>query len=126
MIRLILVMLTLVLICSGCGKEEPTPAQEQVESSAPESPAPETNVQSERESKGYFDILLDAKKQAKDLVALEPARQCVEAFKALEGRLPKDLDELKAAGIAPPNPPAGKKWIYDPETGEINLAPATE
>lgn len=146
MTRLVLIMSAFAFICAGCGKEEPKPAREQVEAPAqierapalekpapapvpaPElpAPAPEQDAKGQQESKGYFDIMIDARHQAKDLVALEPARQCVEAFKALEGRLPKDLDELKNAGVAPPKPPAGKQWSYNPETGEITLVPATE
>jgi len=130
--KLFIAIVLLGCLFAGCGRKEPPPAREQVESPAldaprpiaePDTPPPPTTAAPET-SKGYFDVMIDARHQAKDLAALQPARQCVDAFKAIEGRLPRDIDELKAAGLALPNPPAGKQWSYDSETGEVNLAPA--
>ena len=72
---------------------------------------------------GYIDQLTKTHREAKDMAAILPARQCIEAFHALNGRYPKDLDELHKAYPELPGPPTGQKYDYNPKTGEIQLVP---
>ena len=60
------------------------------------------------------------KRVAKQLSGLAMT-QAVQAFQALEGRLPKSLDELKKSGFEIPPPPKGTQYKYDPKTGKVEL-----
>jgi tetratricopeptide (TPR) repeat protein len=46
----------------------------------------------------------------------------VEAFRARRGRLPRDLDELMAAGLitSVPVDPDGNRYAYDPDSGRVS------
>jgi len=72
---------------------------------------------------GYFDVLMDARRRAKEMSRDLPARQTVEAFHALKGRFPRDLAELKKEFPAFPDPPQGMKYSYEPSTGKIEVVP---
>ena len=70
---------------------------------------------------GYLDTLGSAYTRAERMKALLPAKKCVQAFAAIKGRRPKDLDELKKEFPDFPQPPEGLRFKYDPQTGEIAL-----
>lgn len=74
-----------------------------------------------RSDEGYFDQLRKGHEQARELAALLPTKQAIDAFHALKGRYPKDLEELKTADLVIPAPPAGTEYDYNPKTGEIKL-----
>ena len=56
--------------------------------------------------------------------ALEAVTQAVQSFFINKERAPKNLEELVASGFLRklPTPPAGKKYVYDPEKANIALA----
>ena len=60
------------------------------------------------------------KRVAKQLSSLAMT-QAVQAYQALEGRLPKSLDELKKSGFEIPPPPKGTQYKYDPKTGKVEV-----
>lgn len=78
----------------------------------------------EAEPSGPLYDVVTMPRQMDMRATLMGAQNAVQAFEALEGRLPRDLDELNAAGLAPPLPPDGMKYQYNPNTGEIALVEA--
>ncbi len=56
--------------------------------------------------------------------ALEAVTHAVQSFFINKERAPKNLEELVASGFLKklPTPPAGKKYVYDPERANIVLA----
>jgi hypothetical protein len=75
------------------------------------------------ESKGYLETVVGQPRKVKQQMTVYSAMECIKAFYALEGRYPKDLDELKGQDLAAPPPPTGMKYAYDPQTGNIALEP---
>jgi hypothetical protein len=71
----------------------------------------------------YLGALNKAQKSAQKTTSAVGIDQALKTFFAEEGRYPKTLDELKSKGVAIPDPPAGMKWNYDPNTGEIKAVP---
>ena len=63
--------------------------------------------------------------RAKTVTGLASVRQSIAAFQALEGRYPKDLDELAQHGLAAPAPPEAMVYVYDPKTGKVELVPTS-
>lgn len=56
--------------------------------------------------------------------ALDAVTKAVQSFFINKERAPKNLEELVASGFLKklPAPPAGKKYVYDPEKANITLA----
>jgi len=56
--------------------------------------------------------------------ALDAVTKAVQSFFINKERAPKNLEELVASGFLKklPAPPAGKKYVYDPERANITLA----
>jgi hypothetical protein len=71
----------------------------------------------------YIGAALKAKKSAEKTTSAVGIDQAVKTFFAENGRLPKDLDEMKAKGVSVPNPPEGMKWSYDPNSGIAKAVP---
>jgi hypothetical protein len=55
-----------------------------------------------------------------------PINQAVQLFQVQEGRLPKTLDELVSKRYlgSIPAAPAGMKYDYSPQTGQVRVVPA--
>lgn len=71
---------------------------------------------------GYFGAVNKARRSATETAALTKLKQEIRRFKALKGRNPRSLDELeKWRGSSLPEPPKGRSYSYDPETGELSL-----
>jgi len=91
---------------------------------APESQAPpeaaKRPYKTQSRSGGYTGVLITARRRARETAALLGIRQAIQAFRATNGRLPADLDELKK-DYDIPEPPGGLEYGYEPKTGEINL-----
>ena len=111
----LLLLFALAVPVAGCGDSDPE------EKAGPNEKVGSKEKAGPEEPTGYVDLLLDAKNRAKDMAALEPARRCIQQFRVMKGRLPKDLDELRADYDELPAPPRGLKFRYDPETGELDL-----
>jgi len=56
--------------------------------------------------------------------ALEAVTMAAQSFFIAHERAPKSLEELVSSGYLRklPTPPAGKKYVYDPERANIALA----
>lgn len=72
----------------------------------------------------YLGAVAKGKKQADKLTDLG-IKQAVAQFYAVEGRYPKDLNELVAKKYLSslPPPPTGMKFQYNPATGEVKTVP---
>jgi len=92
----------------GCGK----PSQ-----SAPPPPRAPSAVDA------ALGTLGRAQQTAVKTVDLAALKQAIEMFQVDKDRLPKDLNELVAAGYLPalPQPPTGLKIEYDPATGQVRM-----
>jgi len=116
-----LIALAVLLVAAGCvekrkpasaGEATPTPA-------APTQDAPSSGKIVE----DYAKNLSTAPARAAAVVDIASIQKAVGAFEAMEGRLPKSLEELVAMRYLPQLPPVpqGKRLSYDPATGKIAL-----
>ena len=73
----------------------------------------------------YFSAIAKGKITAETTVETASLNQAVQLFLAQEGRFPKDLNELVGPNYLPklPEPPAGKKFVYNPANGEVKVVP---
>lgn len=73
----------------------------------------------------YLGAAAKAHKTATTKVAGTGLDQTIKLFYAQEGRFPKDLNELVRPEYlnAIPPPPAGMKYVYNPQSGEIKVVP---
>lgn len=71
----------------------------------------------------YAKNLSTAPARAAAVVDIASVQKAVSAFEAMEGRLPKSIDELVAMRYLPQLPPVpqGKRLSYDPATGKVTL-----
>jgi hypothetical protein len=76
-------------------------------------------------SGGYLGTVNKARRSAIQTAALTKLRKEIKRFRALKGRNPRSLEELKEwRGGTLPKAPAGRRYKYDPDSGELKLAPA--
>lgn len=71
--------------------------------------------------RGYIRTVVTAPQRVRQTLDVAAVRQCIQSFAALEGRYPKDLQELAQRDMAVPPPPEGYEYEYDPKTGEVSL-----
>ncbi|HOJ39209.1 MAG TPA: hypothetical protein PKW42_00715 [bacterium] len=71
----------------------------------------------------YSGVMIKAKRRAEGMTELLPLKQLIDSFRAQEGRNPSSLQELVEKGYTQeiPRPPAGKHYVYDPNTGSVTL-----
>lgn len=107
-------MLLAGLAVSGCGNKEPETA-----------PIPKGSENPLDAPARYGGALVQGKQAAVKAVGLAALNQAVKLYQAQEGRLPKSLNELIGPDYLPklPDPPSGKKFDYNPQTGEVKLVP---
>lgn len=69
----------------------------------------------------YLGAVAKAKRVAEKTVDSAALAQAVQLFYTQEDRFPRDLNELVAQHYiaAVPTAPAGTRWAYNPQTGEI-------
>jgi len=119
-------MIAALALASGCSKAPQSADKGQTDEQAgSEAKEPKKPQQAKPEPGGMpLDYVNTAVKQpkrvAKQLSSLAMT-QAVQAYQALEGRLPKSLDELKKSGFEIPPPPKGTQYKYDPKTGKVEL-----
>ena len=121
-------MAVFLALLSGCNKKL---SQELETSGADDS----TSVQSDSPNKpiaktgiaplDYLGAVSNAKTRSTQTLSLIPVQQAVQLFQGVEGRNPVSLEELAGSGYIGrlPQPPTGQKFIYDPKTGKVGLAP---
>jgi hypothetical protein len=69
----------------------------------------------------YLGAAAKAKQSSQKVVANVGLSQAVKQFYAVEGRFPKDLNELVTKEYIPslPSPPVGMKYQYNPSNGDL-------
>lgn len=72
----------------------------------------------------YPRLMTGTRDRARAMDVLLPLRQAIEAFAAVEGRYPRELEELVRHGYLPALPavPGGGRLHYDPADGSVSLA----
>ncbi len=111
------------LLAVGCGRKNPPQP-----TAAAASPATNTNATAVGQNPlmapvDYLGVLNKAQKTAVNVVDTASLKKSVDLFYANEGRFPKDLNELvtKQYYAQLPAPPYGKKFQYDPQSGQISI-----
>ncbi len=114
----------LVVALVGCSKSN-EPSQPAT-ASAP-TPANTNQPQSAGQAlEQYGHTLATAKTTAQRKVDTITVDRAIQAFQADRGQNPQSLDELIKEGFLPklPELPAGMKYNYDPQKGEVTVVPA--
>jgi hypothetical protein len=104
------------LLFTGCSKRESASQTTNASSSGNPVTAPVD----------YLGAIAKAKKAAEKTAGTAGITQAIQSFQVQEGRLPASLNELvtkKYISTLPP-PPAGMKYDYNPQTGQVRFLPA--
>ena len=118
----------IVLVAAGCvEKREPASTGEaKPAASAPAQEAPAQDAPAAGKIvEDYAKNLSTAPARAAAVIDIASIQKAVSSFEAMEGRLPKSLEELVAMRYLPQLPPVpqGKRLSYDPATGQVSLVP---
>ncbi len=123
--RIVLIPLAAFAIAlAGCGK-----SNESTQPATASAPAAATTNQPQSAGQAleqYGHTLATAKTTAQRKVDTITVDRAIQAFQADRGQNPQSLDELIKEGFLPklPELPAGMKYDYDPQKGEVSVAPA--
>jgi len=131
------VAVLLAIFFAACGPRPDNGTQEEpgAESRAQQTQKKQEKKQAEQQSGrqetdgggsgGYLGTVNKARRSAMKTAALTKLQKEIKRFRALKGRHPRSLDEFKKwRGGEMPKAPAGKRYTYDPDSGELKLAPA--
>jgi hypothetical protein len=83
---------------------------------------PDRQAKEFRQGSGYLLNTVDAMEVAREQIYEVEAQRAVQMFQVEHGRLPRDLQELKAKASPPLRqlkPP--RRYVYDPETGTVTV-----
>ncbi|HAM71978.1 MAG TPA: hypothetical protein DCM86_10080 [Verrucomicrobiales bacterium] len=71
----------------------------------------------------YLGAVAKAQHTSVNKLSLVGITQAIQQYQALEGHLPKTLDDLVTAKVLEqiPTPPQGMKFSYNPATGEVSV-----
>ena len=70
----------------------------------------------------YLGAVVQAQKHAEKVIDVSYINQAIQQFNAMEGRLPKDLNELVPNYMGKlPVPPYGTKLVYDATAGTVKV-----
>jgi hypothetical protein len=119
-------------LVSGCAKESTPPATATNTPAAnPPPPPPAAEQRPAGRADGnplnaaadYGGVLARSKRLAEKTVDAAALNQAIQMFHASEGRFPQSLNELVSQQYLPqlPVPPAGMKFDYNPNTGELKV-----
>lgn len=111
----VLLVLGLVLFV-GCGqKDETQPAKSTNETAATGNPV--------TAPVDYLGAVAKAKKSSEKTIDTVYLNQAIQMFHTMEGRYPKDLNELVTEKHIPkiPDAPYGMKIVYDATRGEVRV-----
>ena len=81
--------------------------------------------------KGYLAVTLGAYWSVQEMIALDRIKHDMQIYKAAEGNYPKNMDEfmekiIKPANIKLPLLPAGRRYVYDPNSEDYLMIEAPE
>lgn len=73
----------------------------------------------------YLGAVNQGRKKALKTIDHTALHSAIQLFNAQEERLPRDLNELVAKGYIStvPTPPAGSRFQYNPQTGDLKIVP---
>ncbi|HKI69798.1 MAG TPA: hypothetical protein VKA67_09425 [Verrucomicrobiae bacterium] len=73
----------------------------------------------------YVGAMGTAQSLAVKTADLSSIHEAIQMFQAEKSRFPKSLNELVQQKYLPrlPQPPHGMKFVYNPSTGQVNVAP---
>ena len=73
----------------------------------------------------YLGAVAKAKHFSEKSIDTSSLIHAIQQFYTEEDRFPKDLQELVTSGqlAAVPPPPAGMRWGYNPQTGQVRAVP---
>ena len=112
---------------AGCGKKEAPPAGTSTNKAAVFNNAISNNSSGNPLTAPVDYLGAVAKAQQSSLKSIDTAyiNQAVQQFQAMEGRLPKDLQELVAEKylVRLPQVPHGMKLEYEAATGKVKVVP---
>ena len=114
------------LVLTGC-PEKRRPAGSPAAKPAPGAPAKTADGAKPAGAQGpladFAKNLSDSEKKATEVVGLSELNKAVQQFNVIEGRYPRTLDELVASRFLPKIPvaPRGKRFIYNPKSGEVTV-----
>jgi hypothetical protein len=113
-VSLHLIVMAGLLFC-GCGKQDSTSQSTNASSSGNPLTAPVD----------YLGAAAKAKKATEKTVSSAGLNQAIQMFQAQEGRNPKTLAELvsKQYLSSIPPAPAGMRYDYNPQTGQVRVIP---
>jgi hypothetical protein len=109
-----LLVLGLVLLLTGCSRQESTAAKKTTNAAVATGNPITAPVD-------YLGAVAQAKHFSEKAIDTASLNQAIQMFYAQEDRFPNNLNELVAKhyiGSLPPAPP-GAQWAYNPQTGEI-------
>ena len=100
---------------------KPQPAQEPASPlSTPEKPGTLGHAPKKVGDEGYLELVVYQPSRTQDKLALASARQSIQAFKSLQGRLPKELMEAYKEYPFESAPP-GTEYVYSETDGKVGL-----
>lgn len=120
--RLLPILVVALIPFAGCGKKEPA-------SQSTPPPAPSDGMRTnQQDSTGqalekYGRTMATVKKSTEVKMDLITVNNAILAFQADRGENPSSLDELVTEKFLPKLPPlpSGKKYSYNPQTGEVKV-----
>ena len=127
MSTLVYLSLLSVIALSGCKKKETPPADGGTNKAAAFNNAISNNSSGNPLSAPADYLGAVAKGQQYAVKGIDAAylTQAIQQFPAMEGRLPKDLNDLVPGYIGRlPQVPRGMKFEYDEATGKIKIVPS--
>ena len=114
-------LLPLFLILGGCGGSDGKDEAKETGGEAAQKEAPtKEEPEKPKETKGYLEFLVSQPDRARAVTALASMKSFVSTFKAMHGRNPKDLKELRVIGRFP-TLPRDAEYSYDAEKGEVTI-----
>ncbi|MBK8476024.1 MAG: hypothetical protein IPL39_06830 [Opitutaceae bacterium] len=122
----ILGLVATTLVLTGCPeKRRPSggASMQKAVTPAPAKAEPETKSTAVGPLAEYGKNLSNAEKTAAQVTGLTTLTQAVKQFEVMEGRYPRNLDELIVGRYFAklPVPPRGKRFLYDAKTGKVDV-----
>ena len=107
----VVTVLALTTLFVGCKKPEAKPAADASSGNPLTAPL------------DYLAAQGRAKKFAEKTISTVELTSAIQKFQAMEDRYPRDLNELAQQHYlqAPPVPPRGMRFLYNPQTGDIRI-----
>lgn len=119
-------MVAATLVLTGCPEKRRPSGGASMQKAATPAPAkaePEAKSTAVGPLAEYGKNLSNAEKNAAQVTGLTTLTQAVKQFEVMEGRFPRNLDELIVGRYFAklPVPPRGKRFVYDAKTGKVDV-----